>query len=121
MTQYIQFTAVVPAATVQMYRDAAAQVHPSAVGMFTTPLYTGAEITHYISTGLIDCQFCEIVTDPAAFAAATGFTVEQGQAFKDGFSHLATGSDADEDNPAPLHNREAITHLGLTLNPSGHE
>ena len=114
MSNFIQFTAIVPAASAEAYRHAASLVHPSAAGMFITPLYTGDEVTHYISTGLIDSQFCEIVTDPVTFANATGFTVGQGQELRDGFTYLAVGFDSEEGDAPPLHNDAAILNLGLS-------
>lgn len=118
MTEYTQFTAIVPASAVDDYRSAAATLHPAADGMFTTPLYAGAEIAHYISTGLIDTIFADVVTQPAAFAAAAGVTLEEAQGFKDGFFYTAIGdAPEDEESPAPLHGLAAIESLGLSLSP----
>lgn len=44
-------TMIVGAPVVEFARDLAA-TFPLGVGMWTVPLYTGANLTHYISTGL---------------------------------------------------------------------
>lgn len=118
MTQYTMLTAIVPADTVTTYRAMASALHPAGEGMFTTPLYTGGELTHYISTGLIDTIFTGVVTDPARFAQAAGVSLAEAQALKDGFTYLAVGTEAeDEETPPPLHGKQAIAALGLSLAP----
>lgn len=123
MTQYTMFTAIVPADTVTTYRAMASALHPAGDGMFMTPLYSegSQEPTHYISTGLIDTIFTEVVTTPEMFAQAAGVSLEEAQALKDGFTHLAVGESVSdgEGNPLPpvLHNHEAIAALGLSLAP----
>lgn len=122
MTQYTMFTAVVPADTVETYRAMAAALHPAGEGMFMTPLYSegSQEPTHYISTGLIDTIFTEVVTTPQMFAQAAGVSLEEAQALKDGFTHLAVGESVGEEEGEfipVLHNHEAIAALGLSLAP----
>jgi hypothetical protein len=46
-------TIIVPAAQVSVYRDMA-DTFPGGTGMFVVPLYTGSDITHFISSGPID-------------------------------------------------------------------
>lgn len=89
------------------------------------PLYSegSQEPTHYISTGLIDTIFTEVVTTPEMFAQAAGVSLEEAQALKDGFTHLAVGKsvgdegEGEEPLPPVLHNHEAIAGLGLSLFP----
>lgn len=120
MTQYTQFTAIVPSQFVELYRQSAASVHSAAEGMFVTPLYTGSEESHYISTGMIDVEFIEAVSNPEDFAAAVGVTLAEAQWFKDNFTYSAVGTmPVDEDDPEPMHNHDAIAHLGLSLKPTG--
>lgn len=116
MTQYTLLTTIVPAEAVQTYRDLAAEIHPAGADMFLTPLYTGEELTHYISTGLIDVAFADIVSSPEAFSNATGFTLAEAEELRDGMAYQAVGLEGD---PEPLHNREAIASLGLSLEPMG--
>lgn len=122
MTTYTMFTAIVPADTVETYRAMASALHPAGEGMFTTPLYSegSQDPTHYISTGLIDTIFTEVVTTPQMFAQAAGVTLAEAQVLKDGFTHLAVGesvSDGEGEFIPVLHNREAIAVLGLSLAP----
>src|SRR5690625_28355 len=116
MTTYTMLTAIVPAESVETYRAMAAGLHPAGAGMFITPLYTGAELTHYISTGLIDTVFTDVVTDPVKFAQAAGVSLVEAQALKDGFTYTGVGTEAeDEETPPPLHGKAAIEDLGLSL------
>lgn len=46
-------TIIVPAAPVSTYQDMA-DTFPGGTGMFVVPLYTGSDLTHYISSGPID-------------------------------------------------------------------
>jgi len=118
MTTYTMLTAIVPAESVETYRAMAAGLHPAGAGMFITPLYTGAELTHYISTGLIDTVFTDVVTDPVKFAQAAGVSLVEAQALKDGFTYTGVGTEAeDEETPPPLHGKAAIEDLGLSLVP----
>ena len=118
MTEYTVLTAIVPAETVETYRAMAAGLHPAGAGMFITPLYTGEELTHYISTGPIDTIFTDVVTDPGMFAQAAGVSLAEAQALKDGFAYIGVGTEAeDEETPPPLHGKAAIEALGLSLVP----
>jgi len=120
MTTYTMLTAIVPAESVETYRAMAAGLHPAGAGMFITPLYTGEELTHYISTGLIDTVFTDVVTDPVKFAQAAGVSLAEAQALKDGFTYTGVGTEAeDEETPPPLHGKAAIAALGLSLAPAG--
>ena len=76
-------TITVPASSVETYRAMAA-TWPGGIGMFTTPLYTGSEISHYISSGKIDADAAAMIDDMPAFAAHAGIPVEQAQALRDG-------------------------------------
>src|SRR5690625_6813750 len=112
MTTYTMLTAIVPAETVETYRAMAAGLHPAGAGMFITPLYTGEELTHYISTGLIDTIFTDVVTDPVRFAQAAGVSVEEAQTLKDGFIYQAVGKVAgDEYAQYTLNGMEVIDVL----------
>lgn len=118
MTTYTMLTAIVPTETAETYRAMASALHPAGEGMFITPLFTGAELTHYISTGLIDTIFTDVVTDPVKFSQAAGVSLAEAQALKDGFTYLAVGTEAeDEETPPPLHGKQAIAALGLSLAP----
>lgn len=114
MTTYTQITIVVPAETAQTYRDLAASLHPAGEGMFLTPLYSGEELTHYISTGKIDAVFTDVLQDPELFAQETGCSEEEAQGLQDGITYIAVGEGGEE---PPLHNHEAIQSLGLSLTP----
>lgn len=109
MTQYTLLTVIVPAETVQTYRGIAADIHPAGAGMFLTPLYTGEELTHYISTGLIDSEVAPLLNDPEAFAEHYGIPVEQAEFFRGNFPYLAIGEGE------ALHGLEALGYLGLSL------
>lgn len=76
-------TITVPSESVETYRAMAA-TWPGGVGMFTTPLYTGSEISHYISSGKIETDAAAAIDDVPAFAAHAGIPVEQAQELRDG-------------------------------------
>lgn len=63
-------TFVVPQAHVALARQLAAAAADSGIGMFTTGLSaTGAEpATHFISAGLIQQEFADLLADPQAVA-----------------------------------------------------
>lgn len=50
----INRTIIIPAAFAPLARALSAGMTSGGAGMFETPLYTGAVLTHYISSGLID-------------------------------------------------------------------
>src|SRR5690625_4338868 len=112
MTEYTMLTAIVPAETVETYCAMAAGLHAAGAGMFLTPIYTGEELTHYISTGKIDTVFTDLLQDPELFAQETGCTEEEAQGLQDGVTYIAVGEGGEEQ---PLHNHEAIQALGLSL------
>lgn len=116
MTEYTMLTAIVPAETVETYRAMAAGLHPAGAGMFIIPLYTGEELTHYISTGLIDTEFANLIGDPELFSNTMDIPLEQATDLYNGFSYLACGH---YENDSPLmHNKEAVDSLGLSLWPT---
>ena len=76
-------TILVPASVVEECR-ALASHFPGGEGMFITPVYTGSELTHYISTGYISTVVADTLDNPEQFAALAGITTEQAQALRDG-------------------------------------
>lgn len=64
---------------------------------------SGAEITHYISTGCIEQSVADMLDNPADFADAIGADPAQVQAIRDKMD-ISTGPYQD-----------ALTRLGLTL------
>ena len=74
-------TILVPAAIAETARQLAAH-WPGGEGMFLVPVYTGSELTHYISTGYIDAAVAEMLDDPTAFAEATGIPPEQAESLR---------------------------------------
>lgn len=81
------------------------QALPEASGMWTTALsLTGsAPATHYISSGLVDQAFADLLASPAALAATAGVTLEDAQA-------IVAGMHASKDDP-----HAAMEHMGLSL------
>ena len=81
------------------------QTIPEASGMWTTGLsFDGAApVTHYISSGLVDKAFADLLASPVALAAASGSTLEEAQA-------IVTGMHVSEDEP-----HAAIDRLLLKL------
>lgn len=59
----INRTVIVTAATAPLARQLAEYVSPGGVNMFQTPLYTGVNITHYVSSGWIKEEFDLALTD----------------------------------------------------------
>ena len=112
---YIRATIIVPADSVEMFRSIAASLSPSGEGMFVVPLYTGADLTHYISTGMIWQIFADTISSPELFSQATGTSLQEALAIQGAITYLAIG-DSDGEEPV-LHNRDAIAHLGLSLSP----
>lgn len=91
---------IIPAAL-----QAQCQTIPDASGMWTTGLsLDGAPpATHYISSGLVDQAFADLLASPIALAAAAGVTLEEAQA-------IVAGMHVSEDNP-----HETLAHMGLSL------
>lgn len=116
-TTYIMATIIVPAESVETYRGIAEALSPSGTGMFQVPLYTGEDITHYISTGKIWQQFVDLISDPEKFAQAMGVPIEDAEELQAGITYLAVGEGIDENDSPILHNRDAIAVLGLSLTP----
>lgn len=98
-------TIIVAAAVVEQARALAAHF-PGGEGMLVTPLYTGAELTHYISTGKIEQSVADMLDNPSAFADAIGADPVQVQAIRDQMD-ISTGPYQD-----------ALARLGLTLEAS---
>lgn len=117
-TTYVMATIIVPAETVETYRGIAAALSPSGTGMFQVPLYTGEDITHYISTGKIWQQFVDLISDPEMFAQAMGVPIEDAEELQAGITYLASGEGVDDNEEPILHNRDAIAALGLSLTPA---
>lgn len=76
---------------------------PGGEGMLVTPLYTGSEVTHYISTGFIEQSVADMLDNPSAFAAAIGADPAHVQAIRD---QMDISTDSWQD---------ALARLGLTL------
>ena len=76
---------------------------PEGEGMFGTPCFTGADETHYISSGYIAESMASLLADPAAIVEASQLPVEVIDA-------LLAGADISEEGPF-----EALARLGLTL------
>lgn len=116
-TTYVMATIVVPAETAETYRTIAEALSPSGSGMFQVPLYTGEDITHYISTGKIWQQFVDLISDPEMFAQAMGVSIEDAEELQAGITYLAVGEGVDDNEEPILHNHDAIAVLGLSLTP----
>lgn len=95
-------TIICPASVIDQARALAAHFQ-GGEGMLVIPLYTGAEITHYISTGYIDQSVADMLDNPSAFAAAIDAGPVQVQAVRDQMD-ISTGT-----------YQEALNRLGLTL------
>ena len=80
---------IVPAAL-----QAQCQTIPEASGMWTTGLSLDATApaTHYISSGLVDQAFADLLASPEAIVAAAGVTLEEAQA-------IVAGMHVSEDEP----------------------
>lgn len=66
-------TIIVTAANAPLARTLASTLAAGGVNMFETPLYTGAIITHYVSSGWINSDYDLMLTDAdALFAACEG-------------------------------------------------
>lgn len=91
---------IIPAAL-----QAQCQTIPEASGMWTTGLsMDGAPPeTHYISSGMVDQSFADMLASPVSLASAAGVTLEEAQA-------IVAGMHVSEDNP-----HAAIQAMGLYL------
>ena len=107
-------TIIVPVAHVETARTLAAAVSPAGVGMFTTALYTGETLSHYVSTGKIDAAFGAVLSDVGiAMAAALAGDPEYAGTTEQ-LTALLAAVDVSEDEPF-----DAFARLGLTLtNPN---
>lgn len=103
-------TLILPAASAPQARAVVDQFGPAAQGMRTTPLSPTGELpaTHYISTGLIDPLFADMLASPEALVAgceALGIAVSILDA-----SVLLAVADVSEEDP-----HVAMARLGLQM------
>lgn len=91
---------IIPAAL-----QAQCQSIPEASGMWTTGLSLdgAAPATHYISSGLVDQAFADLLASPVALVAAAGVTLDEAQS-------IVAGMHASEGDP-----HAAMQGMGLTL------
>lgn len=99
-------TLIVPASIAQLCRNLAA-TWSGGVGMFTTELYTGSNLAHYISTGYIDSDVAAMLDDPVAFAAATGIPAAEAEMLRSQI-HISQRRDVHAE----------LAELGLSLEPT---
>lgn len=85
----INRTIIIPAMLTPLARALAEAQSAGGVGMFATPLYTGANITHYISSGWIDEAFDALLPLHSIQVTKTGTVVTPpSQAVKDASANL---------------------------------
>lgn len=104
-------TLIIPAAVVTEARAFAA-TWPGGVGMWTVPLYTDDEVTHYISSGKINPAIAELLieADAAGIVALMQSQDEESTVTQAEVQALLDAADISiEDGKA------AITRLGLGL------
>ena len=91
---------IIPAAL-----QARCQSIPAASGMWATGLSLdgAAPATNYISSGLVDQAFADLLASPVALVAAAGITLEEAQA-------IVAGMRVSEGDP-----HAAMEHMGLSL------
>ena len=94
---------------VELARAAAIILSPEhGVGMFTTPVYNEfGDVVYYISSGWIDSQVIQYMTDPVAL-----YSITKSFASLDECQSLITNGILSTDDPHSL-----LNSLGLTLNP----
>lgn len=108
---YIFRTIILPADQTPLAQALAASVSgPPGAGMWTTGLSSdgSAPATHYVSTGMIDEQFAQVLVDADALYAAcqsAGASITKAQC-----QALVTGADVSEDQPF-----DAFARMGLQL------
>lgn len=85
--------------------QAQCQTIPEASGMWTAGLSIdgAAPATHYISSGLVNQTFADLLASPVALVAAAGVTLEEAQA-------IVAGMRVSEVEP-----HAAMQEMGLTL------
>lgn len=103
-------TMIVPAALVPLARALAACLSPAGTGMFEVGCSAdgSAPATHYISTGMIQVQFAEAISDASALHAAclgAGASVSSSQC-----QALVSASDVSNEQPF-----DALARVGLAL------
>lgn len=118
------FRTMIVAAAIAPQVRALADTWPLGTGMFVVPLYTGAEVTHYISTGMIsatiagwmpytDTDGTEYPGDIPALVDAINEDNPEASATVEMITTLLAESDiSTEDWPV------AIARLGLTQEPA---
>lgn len=85
----INRTIIIPAMLTPLARALAEAQSAGGAGMFTTPLYTGAEITHYISSGWIDEAYDAMLPLHEVQVTEAGIVViPPAQAVKDASANL---------------------------------
>lgn len=104
---WVQLTAIVTAAMASELREACG---PAAQDMWTTPASASGSLpaTHYVSAGLVDQGFAELIASAAALQAASeaagaSVSLERCEA-------LLAAVDASEESPF-----DALARLGLRL------
>jgi len=103
-------TIIVPAEHVETARTLAAAVSPAGVGMFTSALYTGETLTHYVSTGKIDAAFGAVLSDVGIAMAAALAGDPEYPGTTEQLTALLAAVDVSEDPPF-----EAMARLGLRI------
>lgn len=96
---------IVHASIAETCRDLAANLTPAGAGMWTTPLSSTGNppATAYISSGLVDKSFADLLESPVALSVATGSTLEEAQA-------IVAGMHISEDEP-----HTAMQAIGLAF------
>ncbi len=118
-------TIIVPATQVSVYRDMA-DTFTGGVGMFITPLYTGATLTHYISSGMIDSTLATMMPhtdysgeEPVTHEGDLGALVDHMNATEPESADLPTVTALlDACDVSTQTAGEAMTRLGLATEPT---
>lgn len=102
-------TIIVTSANAPLARTLGTTLTPGGVNMFETPLYTGAIITHYVSSGWINSDYDVMLTDANALFNACGgvATLLQCQTLV----NTSTVVDCDSESAY-----DTFARLGLTIN-----
>lgn len=103
-------TIIVPAEHVKTARTLAAAVSPAGVGMFTTALYTGETLSHYVSTGKIDAAFGAVLSSVEIAMAAALASDPEYPGTSEQLTALLAAVDVSDEPPF-----DAFARLGLQL------
>ncbi|HBM28027.1 MAG TPA: hypothetical protein DDZ92_03895 [Halomonas sp.] len=103
-------TIIVPAEHVETARTLAAAVSPAGIGMFTSALYTGETLSHYVSTGKIDSDFALVLSDVGIAMAAALAGDPEYPGTTEQLTALLAAVDVSEEPPF-----DAFARLGLQL------